>query len=153
MDPAVKGTLNVLRTARLAGGIRRVVITSSASAVLKFKPPADAGKRWTEDDWNVDTKIEDNAYRFGFGFSGFVFGLWSSGFVVWCSGLGLLADGALTLRAGTAKSSPKRVRGCTWRRATTATTTERVGAFQAQSRCLTDLLCIMRRVISSQTKT
>ena len=56
--------MNVLRTARLVGGIKRVIITSSAAAVLRLKPPADENKRWNEDDWNVDTKIEDNPYRY-----------------------------------------------------------------------------------------
>lgn len=64
VEPAVKGTINVLRSARLAGGVRRVVITSSTASVLTFKPPSDTSWPWSEDDWNTDTTLEDNAYRY-----------------------------------------------------------------------------------------
>jgi len=64
VEPAVKGTINVLRCARLAGGVRRVVVTSSTAAVCTFKPPSDSSWQWSEDDWNVDTTLEDNAYRY-----------------------------------------------------------------------------------------
>lgn len=56
--------MNVLRSARIAGGVRRVVITSSTAAVLTFKPPSDSSWQWSEDDWNTDTTLEDNAYRY-----------------------------------------------------------------------------------------
>ena len=58
------GTLNVLRSARRAGGVRRVVLTSSTAAILPFHPPADAGRVWNEDSWNLDTTLSDNAYRY-----------------------------------------------------------------------------------------
>ena len=54
----------MLRSARLAGGVRRVVITSSTASVLTFKPPSDTSWPWSEDDWNTDTTLEDNAYRY-----------------------------------------------------------------------------------------
>ena len=44
MDPAVKGTLNVLRSCAKVSSIKRVVITSSMSAVAfnrELKPGAD----------------------------------------------------------------------------------------------------------------
>jgi dihydroflavonol-4-reductase len=64
VEPAVKGTMNVLRCARHAGGVRRVVITSSTASVCTFKPPSDTSWQWTEDDWNTDTTLEDNPYRY-----------------------------------------------------------------------------------------
>ncbi|KAL6200402.1 hypothetical protein ACLB2K_030184 [Fragaria x ananassa] len=49
LDPAIKGTLNVLTTAKEAG-VRRVVITSSISAITPSPSwPADVVKR--EDCW------------------------------------------------------------------------------------------------------
>ena len=64
VEPAVKGTINVLRSARLAGGVRRVVLTSSTAAVMTLEPPSDSSYLWSEDDWNVDTTLEDNPYRY-----------------------------------------------------------------------------------------
>ena len=64
VEPAVKGTMNVLRCARVVGGVRRVVVTSSTAAVCTFKPPSDALWQWSEDDWNMDTTLEDNPYRY-----------------------------------------------------------------------------------------
>ena len=54
----------MLRSARLAGGVRRVVITSSTASVVTFKPPSDSLWQWSEDDWNTDTTLEDNPYRY-----------------------------------------------------------------------------------------
>jgi hypothetical protein len=64
VEPAVKGTINVLRCARLAGGVRRVVLTSSTASILTFKPPSDTAWQWSEDDWNIDTTLEDQPYRY-----------------------------------------------------------------------------------------
>lgn len=64
VEPAVKGTMNILRTARKVGGIRRVIVTSSQAAVLTLAPPADVKRPWTEDDWNVDTTLQDHPYAY-----------------------------------------------------------------------------------------
>ncbi|KAK2643434.1 hypothetical protein Ddye_025197 [Dipteronia dyeriana] len=49
LDPAIKGTINV-RTAAKAAGVRRVVVTSSASAIVP-SPHWPADKVKTEDCW------------------------------------------------------------------------------------------------------
>ncbi|CAN6308754.1 unnamed protein product [Urochloa humidicola] len=49
--PAVEGTLNVLRAAKEAGGVRRVVVTSSNAAIMP-SPEWPAGERcWTDIDY------------------------------------------------------------------------------------------------------
>lgn len=53
--PAVEGTLNVLRAAKEAGGVRRVVLTSSSSAIMP-SPGWPAGevpdeRCWTDIDY------------------------------------------------------------------------------------------------------
>jgi dihydroflavonol-4-reductase len=60
VDPAVKGTLNVLRSARSAG-VRRVVLTSSMAAITD--EPIQ-GKLLTEDDWNDRSSLDRNPYYF-----------------------------------------------------------------------------------------
>jgi dihydroflavonol-4-reductase len=49
--PAVEGTLRVLRAAAASGTVRRVVLTSSSSAVAAGRPRPASG-RHTEDDWS-----------------------------------------------------------------------------------------------------
>ena len=41
-----------------------MVITSSTASVVTFKPPSDSLWQWSEDDWNTDTTLEDNPYRY-----------------------------------------------------------------------------------------
>jgi dihydroflavonol-4-reductase len=60
VDPAVKGTLNVLRSAK-AAGVRRVVLTSSMAAI---SDEPVAGKVFTENDWNEQSSLERNPYYF-----------------------------------------------------------------------------------------
>lgn len=60
VDPAVKGTLNVLRSAK-AAGVRRVVLTSSMAAISD--EPVE-GTVLTEDDWNEQSSLERNPYYF-----------------------------------------------------------------------------------------
>jgi dihydroflavonol-4-reductase len=57
--PAVDGTLRVLRAAR-AAGVRRVVVTSSTSAVAEGYPKGDRQLR-TEQDWSVADNISPYA--------------------------------------------------------------------------------------------
>jgi dihydroflavonol-4-reductase len=63
VDPAVNGTLNLLKSAAKASTIRRVVITSSAASIYD---PLDvkAGKVFTEADWNNTSSLTHNAYWF-----------------------------------------------------------------------------------------
>jgi dihydroflavonol-4-reductase len=60
VDPAVKGTLNVLDACRRAGGVRRVVLTSSMAAVTD-EPD---GRVLTEADWNTKSSLTRNPYDF-----------------------------------------------------------------------------------------
>ncbi|KAL6060484.1 Tetraketide alpha-pyrone reductase [Balamuthia mandrillaris] len=62
VDPALKGTLNVLRCVKQAKTVRRVVLTSSCAAVASQALPPE-GKVWTEDDWNTDSTLENAPYR------------------------------------------------------------------------------------------
>ncbi len=61
LDPAVKGTRNVLRSCAAAKGIRRVVVTSSLAAVTD---EARTGHVFTEGDWNDASSLDRNPYYF-----------------------------------------------------------------------------------------
>jgi len=67
VDPAVKGTLNVLEACKRAG-IKRVVLTSSCAAITcqtAFKnPEAFKDKVWSEKDWNEKSSLEEGPYRY-----------------------------------------------------------------------------------------
>jgi dihydroflavonol-4-reductase len=58
VDPAVKGTLNVLRSA-LGGGVDKVVVTSSMAAITD-EPESD--HVLTEEDWNEKSTLQRNPY-------------------------------------------------------------------------------------------
>jgi hypothetical protein len=60
VDPAVKGTKNVLASIDRAGVARRVVMTSSIAAVADERKPLAYAH--TEDDWNESPTVEDNPY-------------------------------------------------------------------------------------------
>lgn len=60
VDPAVSGTVNVLRSAAGAG-VRRVVLTSSMAAITD-QPVA--GKVFTEQDWNETSSLTRNPYYY-----------------------------------------------------------------------------------------
>src|SRR5687768_13201120 len=49
INPAVRGTVSILEAAAAADSVKRVVVTSSFAAIFH---PADAGYKYTEDDWN-----------------------------------------------------------------------------------------------------
>lgn len=58
VDPAVKGTTSILESCLGAGGIQRVVLTSSMAAITD---QAD-GHLNTEDDWNTRSSLTRNPY-------------------------------------------------------------------------------------------
>lgn len=61
VDPAVNGTLNVLRAASSSPSVRRVVVTSSGAAVVD-EPVT--GHVYTEADWNTRSTLARNPYYF-----------------------------------------------------------------------------------------
>ena len=64
VDPAVKGTKNILSAvAKSKDTVQRVVLTSSFAAVVKGKAGPSNG-RVTEEDWNDESSLTDEPYRF-----------------------------------------------------------------------------------------
>jgi len=61
VDPALKGTLNVLESCGHAPGVKRVVLTSSVAAITDEPEP---GHVLTERDWNTKSSLERNPYWF-----------------------------------------------------------------------------------------
>lgn len=61
VDPAVKGTVNMLEAARQAGTVKRMVVTSSMAAITD-EPEND--RVLTEADWNVKSSLERNPYYY-----------------------------------------------------------------------------------------
>jgi nucleoside-diphosphate-sugar epimerase len=58
LDPAIKGTLEVLKSVKAhAPTVKRVVVTSSCAAVVNFSagPTSSPRKIYTEEDWNPTT--------------------------------------------------------------------------------------------------
>jgi len=71
LDPAVKGTVNVLTAAKEAG-VRRVVVTSSITAIVPSPNwPGDVPKK--EECWTDVEFCKEKAVRKGFHFLNFVF--------------------------------------------------------------------------------
>jgi len=66
VDPALKGTLNVLESCKRVG-VKRVVLTSSCAAITcqtaTEEPEKFKDKVWTEKDWNMKSTLETGAYR------------------------------------------------------------------------------------------
>ena len=60
VDPAVNGTRSVLESVSRAGGVRRVVLTSSFAAMSGA--PKDGV--WSEADWNEDSSLDFGAYTY-----------------------------------------------------------------------------------------
>jgi len=63
VEPALHGTVNVLKSVDRAGTVKRVVLTSSVAAVAGKSKMKD-GYFFTEQDWNTDGTIETEAYRY-----------------------------------------------------------------------------------------
>jgi dihydroflavonol-4-reductase len=59
VDPALKGTLNVLQACAKAASVKKVVLTSSVAAV--FDEPI-SGHVYTEKDWNETSSLTRNPY-------------------------------------------------------------------------------------------
>jgi dihydroflavonol-4-reductase len=59
VDPAVKGTRNVLAAAARAGTVKRVVLTSSVAAITD---EPDGARVLSEEDWNVKSTLHRNPY-------------------------------------------------------------------------------------------
>jgi len=59
VDPALKGTLNVLQACGKSGSVKKVVLTSSVAAV--FDEPI-SGYVYTEEDWNETSSLTRNPY-------------------------------------------------------------------------------------------
>ncbi|KAK9842312.1 hypothetical protein WJX81_005982 [Elliptochloris bilobata] len=65
VDPAVKGTKNVLSAvAKSLDTVKRVVLTSSFAAVVKSRKGPTNGKTYSEEDWNVESSVDDEPYRY-----------------------------------------------------------------------------------------
>jgi len=66
IDPALKGTQNVLEACKRAG-VNRVVLTSSCAAIQtqdSFREPEKfKGKVYSEKDWNDESTLTEGAYR------------------------------------------------------------------------------------------
>lgn len=61
VEPALQGTLNVLRSIKKAGSVKRVVLTSSVAAITDSPDPNHV---YTEADWNVSSSLERNPYYY-----------------------------------------------------------------------------------------
>jgi len=61
VDPAVRGTLNVLESAARCRGLERVVITSSIAAVTDSP---EEGRLYDEKDWNTESSLQRNPYHY-----------------------------------------------------------------------------------------
>jgi len=66
IDPAVKGTENVLETANETPSVKRVVVTSSCAAIYTdaIDSHSAPGGKLTEDDWNTTSSLEYQPYSY-----------------------------------------------------------------------------------------
>jgi len=61
VDPALKGTLNVLKAADKSNTVKKVILTSSVAAITDS--PID-GHIYTEKDWNTESSLSRNPYYY-----------------------------------------------------------------------------------------
>ncbi len=61
VDPAVRGTLNVLEACQKTDSVRRVIITSSMAAITD---EPDSSHVYTEQDWNQQSSLTRNPYYY-----------------------------------------------------------------------------------------
>ncbi|KAK9832246.1 hypothetical protein WJX74_004118 [Apatococcus lobatus] len=59
VDPAVKGTENVMRSVAKASGVKRIVLTSSVAAMRGGAGAPQNGSMYTEEDWNETSTIDN----------------------------------------------------------------------------------------------
>lgn len=65
LDPAVKGTTTVIKSAiKSKDSIKRVVLTSSVAAIMKTKKGPGNGKLYTDEDWNDEATLTEGSYPF-----------------------------------------------------------------------------------------
>lgn len=64
VQPAVDGTRNVLQAAAEAGGVRKVVLTSSFAAIQNSKARIDEEFLHTEADWNDEATLKTSPYSY-----------------------------------------------------------------------------------------
>ena len=62
MDPALKGTLNVLKSVAATPGIRRVVLTSSVAAVA-YDPDRNKEVALDESNWSQESFCTEKKVR------------------------------------------------------------------------------------------
>jgi nucleoside-diphosphate-sugar epimerase len=61
LDPAIKGTMEILKGANIAPSVKRVIILSSIAAIIDYSEASPPGGRlWTDRDWNPVTWEEAN---------------------------------------------------------------------------------------------
>jgi len=62
--PALDGTRNVLGSVDRADSVKRVVLTSSASAIYGNNADMEGKRCFTEDDWNTTSSLKDEPYAY-----------------------------------------------------------------------------------------
>ena len=63
VDPALKGTLNVLSSATKVPNLKRVIVTSSVAAVIPEN--VDSNTVYTEEHWNNESSLSIVFPHFG----------------------------------------------------------------------------------------
>jgi nucleoside-diphosphate-sugar epimerase len=64
IDPAVKGTENVLNAVNLASTVKRVVLTSSVAAIMDSASDKPEGEPFSEEDWNEFSSLKRSPYSY-----------------------------------------------------------------------------------------
>ncbi len=65
IDPIVKGTEAVLQAVERTATVKRLILTSSVAACLNIADPDNAGRVFTENDWNLTSVAGTDPYRYG----------------------------------------------------------------------------------------